>query len=70
MKGFDDPVTIADIKAQTLIIRGIRRFWPDLRIVSEETKEFNGDLGFNIQDLNPNLFDEDSLAGGVPATEQ
>jgi 3'(2'), 5'-bisphosphate nucleotidase len=48
MKGFDDPVTIADIKAQTLIIRGIRRFWPDLRIVSEETKEFNGDLGFNI----------------------
>jgi len=28
-KGQDDPVTLADIQAQTLIVNGLRHFWPD-----------------------------------------
>ena len=27
MKGEDDPYTIADVKAQTLIINGLKKFW-------------------------------------------
>eukprot|EP00335_Anophryoides_haemophila_P000224 CAMPEP_0204821396 /NCGR_PEP_ID=MMETSP1018-20131115/14273_1 /ASSEMBLY_ACC=CAM_ASM_000518 /TAXON_ID=46462 /ORGANISM="Anophryoides haemophila, Strain AH6" /LENGTH=48 /DNA_ID= /DNA_START= /DNA_END= /DNA_ORIENTATION= len=48
MKGVDDPVTVADIKAQTLIIKGLRQYWPTIKIVGEEDVEFDGDLGFDV----------------------
>ena len=40
----NDPVTEADFKAQTLILRGLRKQWPDLNIVGEEVKDFEGEI--------------------------
>ncbi|KAL4450921.1 hypothetical protein ABPG74_011763 [Tetrahymena malaccensis] len=57
-KGKDDPMTIADIKAQTLIIKGIRKHYPSITIVGEEQIEFEGDLGYDVNNLNPNLIPE------------
>jgi len=35
-QGDDDPMTIADLRAQELIIRGLWSVWPSLAIVGEE----------------------------------
>jgi len=38
LKGVDDPVTEADLAAQRLIITGLRKLWPSLAIVGEESE--------------------------------
>lgn len=38
----------ADYKVQTMIMRGLRKNFPDLRVVGEENKEFKGKLGFDV----------------------
>jgi len=38
-KGENDPMTVADVKAQTLILKGIRSIYPKIKIVGEETVE-------------------------------
>jgi 3'-phosphoadenosine 5'-phosphosulfate (PAPS) 3'-phosphatase len=39
-KEIGDPVTEADLKIQTLIVRGLKLFFPELPIVGEEEVEF------------------------------
>lgn len=56
-------MTIADVKAQTLIVNGIRKFYPTIRIVGEEEVEYEGDLGFDLAKLNPNLIEESLFSG-------
>ncbi|KRW99652.1 hypothetical protein PPERSA_03453 [Pseudocohnilembus persalinus] len=58
MKGVDDPMTVADVKAQTLIIKALRKFWPSIQIVGEEDIEYEGDLGFDVNKINLNLVQE------------
>ena len=36
MKGANDPVTEADFKVQTMLIRGLRMHYPTLKIIGEE----------------------------------
>lgn len=38
LKGVNDPVTNADFKVQSLIMRGLKMYWPNLKIVGEEDK--------------------------------
>lgn len=69
MKDVDDPLTVADLKAQTTIITGLKHFWyhhtplihfrPHLRIIGEEDTDFQGDLAFDFNALNPNLLKTD-----------
>lgn len=63
MKGEDDPMTLADVKAQTLIIKGLKSYWysfqinyirPTLNIIGEESSTYDGEL--NLDFLNPKMF--------------
>ncbi|CAD8205350.1 unnamed protein product [Paramecium pentaurelia] len=56
-KGIDDPVTIADVKAQTYIIQQLHKHWPQLKIVGEETTVY--DQPIDLPDTNCNLYTED-----------
>ncbi len=47
-----------------MIIKGLRKFWPDIKIVGEEDVEYDGDLGFDINKLNPNLLSADQYMKG------
>lgn len=38
----------ADYKIQTMLIRGIRHFFPKLRIVGEETTEYEGHIHLDL----------------------
>lgn len=49
MKGVNDPVTEvqtllteADFRVQTMIMDGLRSYWPTLRMIGEETSNFKG----------------------------
>ncbi|CAD8120660.1 unnamed protein product [Paramecium sonneborni] len=56
-KGIDDPVTIADIKAQTYIIQQLHKHWPQLKIVGEESTVFEQPI--DLPDTHCNLYTED-----------
>ncbi|CAD8186097.1 unnamed protein product [Paramecium pentaurelia] len=56
-KGIDDPVTIADIKAQTYIIQQLQKHWPQLKIVGEESTVY--DQPIDLPDTYNNLYTED-----------
>lgn len=53
-KGKDDPLTIADIKSQTLLIQGLLNFFPSLKIVGEEDETFP-DFSFDYTKIHPDL---------------
>ncbi len=36
LKSEFDPITIADIKCQTLIVNGLRKFWPNISFIGEQ----------------------------------
>ncbi|EGR29628.1 hypothetical protein IMG5_151750 [Ichthyophthirius multifiliis] len=57
-KGKNDPMTIADLKSQALIIKGIRQFFPQIKIVAEEQIDYTGDLNYDFQKLNKKLIPE------------
>ncbi len=49
MKGEDDPVTEVnssliqtDFKIQTMLIKGFKMYFPELKIIGEETEDFKG----------------------------
>ena len=67
MKGIDDPMTLADIKVQSLIIKGIKKFWPNLTIVAEESQEFQGELEFDFNRLNPHILSDQYFLKGKKA---
>lgn len=60
MKGKDDPVTQADIHVQTLLVKGLRHFYPKIHIVGEEDVEFKGELNYDFSKINlsliPNIY--------------
>lgn len=51
MKGPADPVTEADLKIQTMLIRGIRKSYPHIKIVGEEDVEYQGEISTNYETL-------------------
>lgn len=51
-------MTIADIKVQQLLVNSIRKFWPKIKIIGEENVEFDGQIDFDYNTLNPQLLDE------------
>jgi 3'(2'), 5'-bisphosphate nucleotidase len=55
MKGKDDPVTMADLKAQTTIFGGLRHFFPGITLVGEEDEEYKGEITLNFKSINKNL---------------
>lgn len=50
--------TKADYKIQTMLIRGIRHFFPKLRIVGEETTEYEGHIHLDLSAVPLNNFPE------------
>lgn len=59
MKGFNDPVTEvfpfmtqADIKVQTMVMNGLRSYWPGLKIVGEESSAFKGELFYDYMQFS------------------
>jgi 3'-phosphoadenosine 5'-phosphosulfate (PAPS) 3'-phosphatase len=40
MKSDHNPVTEADLKIQTMVLRALKAVWPELKIVGEETKDY------------------------------
>ena len=56
MKGFNDPVTEADIKVQTMVMNGLRSYWPGLKIVGEESTTFKGELFYDYLQFSQPLF--------------
>jgi len=66
MKGYNDPVTEADFKAQYIIQNGLLRLWPDLKIVGEESSNKLIEVPFDIDSIQPDplgdalsVFDKD-----------
>ncbi|CAK95123.1 unnamed protein product (macronuclear) [Paramecium tetraurelia] len=56
-KGVDDPVTIADIQAQTYIVQQLHRHWPKLTIIGEESISYSQPI--DLPDTQLQLYDED-----------
>lgn len=52
MKGINDPVTEADYKIQTMLIRGIRKHYPGIKIIGEQTVEYEGEISTNYENLS------------------
>jgi 3'-phosphoadenosine 5'-phosphosulfate (PAPS) 3'-phosphatase len=44
MKSDHNPVTEADLKIQTMMLRALRAFWPTLKIIGEEAKDYEGEI--------------------------
>lgn len=66
MKGYNDPVTEADFKAQYIIQNGLLRLWPDLKIVGEESSNKLIEVPFDFDSIQPDplgdalaVFDKD-----------
>ena len=55
-KGKNDPLTIADIKSQTLIIKGLTHHFPQIKIVAEEDEVFPGPLHVDFSQQQKKLF--------------
>lgn len=58
-KNGDEPFTEADVKVQTLIVKGLRTFWPNIKIIGEEEEVFEKDLGFDFKELRRDLVSKD-----------
>lgn len=56
MKGKDDPMTIADLKSQALIEKGLRHFWPAIKIIGEETLTYEEEVNLDLSSINKDLF--------------
>jgi len=55
MKSVDDPMTIADLRAQALIEGGIRKVWSDITLIGEETTQYDT----NVDTPNIHKFDNE-----------
>lgn len=45
-------MTQADIKVQTMIMNGLRSYWPGLKIVGEESTTFKGELFYDYLEFS------------------
>jgi 3'-phosphoadenosine 5'-phosphosulfate (PAPS) 3'-phosphatase len=54
MKGELNPVTVADMTIQSMIVKYLTKYWPNIQIVGEETIDLNttffNDAEHNIND--------------------
>lgn len=58
-KGEKDPVTIADLKIQNLLKKGILNFYPNLKIIGEEdNSEFDEGIEMDFNSIDQNLVNE------------
>ncbi len=55
---------MADLKAQSVIIKGLRKFWPKINIVGEEETEYTGTIEFDFNTLNSSLLKPDMFIEG------
>ncbi|CAD8101685.1 unnamed protein product [Paramecium sonneborni] len=55
-KGIDDPVTIADIQAQSYIVKQLHKHWPNLTVIGEEN--IQDSQNYDLPDTNLTLYDE------------
>lgn len=55
MKSENNPVTITDIKIQTIILSYLRAVWPTIHIVGEEAIEYQGELTHSTANLLESL---------------
>ena len=55
-KGKDDPLTIADIKSQTMILQGLSYHFPQLKVVAEEDVVFPEALNIDYSKQQKKLF--------------
>lgn len=51
LKGVNDPVTEADFKIQTMLIRGIHKLYPNIKIVGEEEVDYTGEIATNYDEM-------------------
>jgi len=59
IKNGHEPYTEADVKVQTLIIKGIKSLWPNLLIIGEEEEVFEGKFDFNLEEFRKDLVSND-----------
>lgn len=57
-KNGDEPFTEADVQVQTLITKGLRLIWPDIKIIGEEEEE-SQTLQFDFNTLRTDLIPKD-----------
>ena len=58
-KGKNDPLTIADIKSQTLIINGLNYHFPQIKIIAEEDEVFPGIIDVDYTKQTRKLFPDE-----------
>ena len=46
--------TDIDLKIQTFYIKAFKQFWPGMKIIGEETQDYEGPIDYNYSELNPN----------------
>jgi len=68
IKNGSEPFTEADVKVQTLIIKGLKSCWPNLNIIAEEEETYKGDFSFDFDSLETDLVPE-SLFKGLKSLE-
>lgn len=59
LKGEDDPFTVADVKVQTIIVKALKQYFPDINIIGEEGIVFEGDLGVDYTKFATDIVSED-----------
>jgi len=62
----NSPFTDADIKVQTIIVKSLLHFWPNLKIIGEEDEDFKSKLDFDYAALKTNFILDDTFAGLKP----
>lgn len=58
-KGKNYPLTIADIKAQTLILKGLGHHFPNIKYVAEEDEVFPGKLSVDCEKMQKKILPEE-----------
>jgi 3'(2'), 5'-bisphosphate nucleotidase len=66
IKDDDSPFTEADVKVQTIIIKSLLHFWPNLKIIGEEEEDFKGKIDFDYASLKTNFISDDIFQGLKP----
>jgi len=55
--------TDTDLKIQTFYIKAFKQFWPNMKIIGEETQDFEGSIDYNYSELKPQKMDTGIFEG-------
>jgi len=61
-----EPFTDADVKVQTIIIKSLQTFWPNLKIIGEEEEVFSSKIDIDFQALKTDFLPQDIFTGLSP----